>query len=110
MHNLIQVLREPVIIIVCKSVVHLNGALRIAHVSNFVLTSQLFDRLNIGFDVVLHVRPGEVPVLLCGFACCIIDRMVLTVLGASIISDPNIVAFVSQEQVERFFVVEILYP
>ena len=87
---------------------HLDGALRVAQVDDFVLESLVFDRLNVGFDVILHVRPGEVPVRPTRGG--IIISVPLAVLGAPVIANPYIVSLVGQKQMERLLVTEILDP
>lgn len=100
MDDSVQVFVVPAFLIVSQRVMHLNSALGVAKVRDFVLGSQFLDRLDIGFVVFAHVSPGESPVLLCGASSGIKSCMVLAILGASIVSEPDIVAQIGKEQGE----------
>ena len=97
MDDSVQVFVVPAFLIVSQRVMHLNSALGVAKVRDFVLGSQFLDRLDIGFVVFAPVSPGESPVLLCGGSSGIKSCMVLAILGASIVSEPDIVAQIGKE-------------
>lgn len=98
------------VIFSCETGNQLGGALRVAHVVDFVFTSLVYDLLNVSLSVILHIKPGEVPVLLSGWASRVIFCMSLAVLGASAVSDPNGVALVDKLELESFSVFLILDP
>ena len=62
-HCLVNILCVESLFKLSKTVVHLDGALRVADIENFVDTRFSFDGLDVG-DVVVqsHLCPGEVPV------------------------------------------------
>ena len=89
---------------------HLDGALRVANVGNFVLASLRLDGLNIRNVIILHVCPREVPVVGSGASDWLECFMTLAVVCAAIISNPNIVALISEQHMERFLVASTCNP
>lgn len=106
-HHLVEVVRVEGRLQVRQAVVHLNRALAVADVENFIDAGRLFNSLDVR-DIIVeaHLRPREVPVLVVGGA--VEGLMPPTVLGASVVADPDVVARIDQLKVERllFIVVE----
>ena len=78
-----------------QAVVHLDGSLGVAHVEDFVDACRLLDCLDV-CDVVVktHLDPGVVPVG--GVSRSIESFVALTVLSATIVANPNIVACIGE--------------
>jgi len=91
-----------------QTVEHLDRALTVANVENFIDFCLLFDHFNVGYVVVqAHVGPRvhpEVAVLL-SVKCFVL----LGVSRATIATDPDIVASVHQKQLKRF-AFEVVQP
>ena len=92
---------------VCQAVVHLNGALRVANVENFVLSCNSLDRTDVSCIVIeTHLSPGPVPVLVVLGA---VQRLVVpAVHRASIVTNPDVVASIDKKQMERS-AIEVLH-
>ena len=83
-----------------QPVEHLSRPLRVAQVEDFLDACLLLDHLDIG-DVIIeaHISPGKHPVGVIVFGR---ERlMVPRVHRATIVSDPNVVPFINEKQVER---------
>jgi len=93
LHDSAQIIAIPVLSVVGQCVVHLDGALRVANVGDFVLTRCFFDGHDVGFVVMLHICPGEVPVVR-SVVNDIIVRVPLAVLGAATVAEPDVVALI----------------
>ena len=82
-----------------KAIVHLDGALRVADVEDLIDASGFFDSRNVRRIIIeAHVGPGVHPVLV--ILGGVILGVPLAVLCATIVGQPDIIASVSQLQME----------
>ena len=99
----VEALAVEVVLVVRERVVHLNGALRVANVLNFVLVGSFLDGTNVSWVVILsHVRPVEVPV---SRVVRRKSRVALAILRSAVIAEPDVVALVEELELEGFVVV-----
>lgn len=98
-HHLVEVVRVERRLQVGKTVVHLDGALAIANIEDFVDAGSLLNSLNVRHIVVeAHLGPRPVPVLVVRGA---VERLMApAVLCASVVANPDVIARVDQLQVE----------
>ena len=82
---------------VCQSIVHLCSALRVAQIEDFFLPCCFFDRSDVCSVIIeAHFRPSPVPILR---VCRSVESLVApTVHRSTIVSDPNIVASINEQQ------------
>ena len=79
-----------------ESIVHLDTTLREAYVKDLVLTSLFLNHLDIGHIVIqAHLRPAKLPKR---WITNVSGGAILTVLCATIVAHPDIIAFINQDQ------------
>ena len=80
-----------------KTVVNLDGALRVAHVEDFVDACGLLDVLDVRNVVVeAHISPGVIPIII--VQSSVQGYVTLRVLSATVVSDPDVIASIGQLQ------------
>ena len=93
-HNLVQIVAKEAIIVVSQSVMHLNSALRVTNVENFIFTRDILNCFNVCSIIIkTHVAPMEVPVFV--ILGRIESLVTPTVLGTTVVSHVDIVAGVN---------------
>ena len=108
LNDLVDVVSMELFFHVSKTVEHLDRALRVANVEDLLDAGLLFDHLDVGYIVIeAHVSPREHPVVV------VILRgkrlVVPRVHRAAIITDPDIVAGIDEQQVE-WSAIEVCHP
>ena len=95
LHDLVDVVDMELALKMCQTIEHLDSALAVANVEDFVHSSLLFDHFNVG-DVVVnaHVGPCVHPVVIVFFSVeCFV---LLGVFRATIVADPHIITGIDQ--------------
>jgi len=94
-YSLVQGATIEAIVVMRQSVMHLSRALRVTNVRNFVFTGRFLNCFDVSFVVVkTHVAPMEVPVLVVFGS---IESLVApTVLGTTVVADPDVKASVDK--------------
>ena len=92
-----------------ESVKHLDCSLGVAYVVDFWCSSQFFNSLDVGHVVIeTHISPGPIPVV--GVVLRAEGLVIPRVLCTTVVADPDIIALLSEQQMERNAIPELIEP
>jgi len=109
LHDFMDTVYMKLALKMCQAIEHLESALTVANVENFIDLGLFFDHIDVG-DVVVntHVSPCVHPVVV--VQCCVKCFVLLGVSSATTVSDPHIITSVYQHQLKRFAFCEVGHP